>query len=481
MYDKSKNEYIIQYWPKEPNSKPLPKQLEAHKADYKFRMLSGAVRAGKSLWGCHEGIKLSFKWPGNTGAIVRSTLAELKRTTEITFFEIFECNPDQAINPLFKKWNKSDQHLRFINGSNIYFIGIENWNILKSLELGWVFVEEGIDIKDEALKFLRTRLNKKLPAPDYKRYFFTATNPGDENHILYKWFIKPPETEIEKKERKDFFCLFTTSYDNIYQPEDYRQEFEYWKADEEFYNRYVLGKWGRFKGLVYKEYDEQVHLVQEKNYPEFSKRIKELYLAHDFGYTNPSATLFLGLTGDKEIIQIDEIYETEKTNTQIRALIKEKLEANKIPMTLLYADPEEPGSIKEFDDNGIPAMAAKNDIEEGIKKVKEFLALRGNKKPGYYIFERCIHTRKEYGLYRRPAEKEYQNKSLPELPIDKNNHALSALRYFCYTHFYDDRRLQTYGGKEPGSAQGKHERPLDRYREQKRQRLHQNLDFKGES
>jgi phage terminase large subunit len=461
------NNLKLPYWPDEPNSKPLPKQLAGHKVDYRFRMLSGAVRAGKSVWGCQEGIKLSFKWNGNTGAILRNTLTELKRTTQVTFFKIFGCTSDDIeTHPLVKSWNKTEQHLTFINGSDIYFIGCDNLRVLKSLDCGWIFVDEGTEVKSSILRFSRTRISKKLNYPDFNQYFFTATNPGDEQHILYEWFIKIPETELEKKEREKFWCIFTTSYDNEYLTDDYKDEIDSWKSDKEFHDRYALGKWGRFKGLVYGEFDEQIHLVKEPDYKSFMDRIVEYYSGNDWGYTNPAAILYIGLTGDKDIILFDEIYVTEKTNPELRDLHFNKQDKHEMKIRQMYSDPSEPSDIKEFQNNGIPATKGNNDIEAGIRKVKEFLRLQKNKKPKFYIFERCVHTRKEFRLYRRPVDDEIsEKKNVPELPIDKDNHALGALRYFAMTHFLGPGVLQ-YDGKrgESGTTDLKHLSPIESYR-----------------
>ena len=438
----------IDYYPDEPDSKPLPKQKEAHEANYRYRMMSGAVRAGKSVWGCQEGLKLSWLWPSNTGAIVRNTLTELKRTTQVTFFRILGCTAEDAgTHPLVKSWNKSEQHLIFKNGSDVYFVGIENWNVLKSLELGWVFADEGVDIKSSALKFLRTRLNKKLNYIDYNQYFFTATNPGEEEHILYKWFIKIPETPEEIEDRKNFYCVFTTSYDNIYLTADYKAEVDSWKSDAEFHGRYALGKWGRFKGLVYSEFSEEKHMVTPDMYDRFMDAIKskgELYAGVDWGFTNPAAILFFGITGDGDIVVFDEIYETGKTNPELRELYFNKCNQHNITIRRVYPDPAEPSDIQEFRNNGIPVVDNVNtDIEAGIRKVKEFLRDKTNGKPRFYVFERCIYTRKEFRLYRRPdVDDSNSKKNITELPIDKDNHAMACIRYFLMTHFLGTAKLQ---------------------------------------
>ncbi len=446
---KKKNKLSIPYWADEPNSIPLPKQLDLHQADYRYRMMSGAVRGGKTLWGCQEGIKLSFKWNGNRGAIIRETLTTLKRTTQDTFFKIFGCTSDNIKeHPLVKSWNKQEQHLVFINGSDIYFMGADNLTVLKSVGSGWIFADEGVEIRNSVLKFIRSRLSIKLKYPDYKQYFFTATNPGSEDHVLYKWFIKIPETPAEIEDRKRFYCGYTTTYENKYLPKDFIIEVDSWKNDPEFHNRFALGKWGRFKGLVYKEYDENIHLIVESNYDKWMNKIierGEIYCGTDWGFTNPAVILFFGITGDGDIIQFDEIYETGKTNPELRLLHSHRIERNKVIMRTNYADPEEPSDIKEFRDNGIFTLKANNDIEAGIRKVKEYLRLSSDGAPKYRIFERCIKTRKEFGLYRRPDEDDISDKkNIPELPIDKDNHAMGGLRYFLMTHLSSTAKLEDY-------------------------------------
>ena len=439
-----KDKLTLPYYPDEKDSKPLPQQLEAHQADYRFRMLSGAVRAGKTVWGCQEAIKLSFKWAGNTGVILRNTLTELKRTTQVTFFKIFGCtSEDIQFYPLIKSWNKTEQHLTFINGSDIYFIGCDrNIRVLKSLEAGFIFADEGVEIKSSILKFARTRINKKLKYKDFNQYFFTATNPGDEEHILYKWFIKISATPEEIKDRKKFWCGFTTSYDNIYLTDDYKEEIDSWKSDKEFHDRYALGKWGRFKGLVYKEFDELIHVVRENDYKSYMERIVTYYAGNDWGYTNPAAILYFGITGDHDVILFDEIYDTGKTNPDLRTTHFDKQKEYSFEIKQMYSDPAEPSDIKEFNNNGIPALKGNNDLEVGIRKVKEFLKIKGNGVPRLVVFERCVNTRKEMRLYRRPTDEEInEKKNIPEIPIDKDNHALAALRYFLLTHFLDTAKL----------------------------------------
>lgn len=73
----------------------LPKQKKflancLYNEEAKFLWYIGGFGSGKSFIGCMTGIILSYMYPGNLGIISRSTLVDLKNTTQRTFFEICE-------------------------------------------------------------------------------------------------------------------------------------------------------------------------------------------------------------------------------------------------------------------------------------------------------------------------------------------------------------------------------------------------------
>jgi len=135
------------------------------------------MRGGKSVWGCMEGLQLSLDYPGNVGLICRWELSSLKRTTLITFLKFV---PPELI----KFHNKQEGFIELINGSIIYFMGLKPSSEhialerLKSLELGWFFIDEATEIEKKYFDLLQTRLSLKLPNGKFPRFRgLLASNP----------------------------------------------------------------------------------------------------------------------------------------------------------------------------------------------------------------------------------------------------------------------------------------------------------------
>lgn len=178
------------------------------------------------------------------------------------------------------------------------------------------------------------------------------------------------------------------------------------------------------KGLVHSGFNEQVNITDKYDY---NSNIDNIRVGVDFGFTNPSAWVFLQKQGEK-IIQWDEVYTSGKTIPELIEILKSKLYHNHIKAKArLVCDPENPESIKVLKDAGYRAVAGYNALEEGIGRVNGLIKpLIGESL--YYVHPRCEHTRREYRAYRR---REYivGGKNVVEEPIDANNHAMSANRY----------------------------------------------------
>jgi len=85
--------------------------------------------------------------------------------------------------------------------------------------------------------------------------------------------------------------------------------------------------------------------------------------------------------------------------------------------------------ISDLQAAGIPARSGDSAILEGVRSVKWFLRIRGEDEERYALLTidpRCVNTIAEMTAYVWKKEQ--------DLPVDKNNHALDALRYVC-KHF----------------------------------------------
>lgn len=183
---------------------------------------------GKSRAGCAEGIQLSLDIPGNRGVIVRKNLTTLKRTTMVTFFQV--CPPE-----LISKYNRSDFTVRLVNGSEIMFMEADKskdplFDKLKSLEIGWFFIDEANEVDEDAFNILCTRLRWSSAEGHY--YGNISSNPED------CWVKK----RFVDKRVENYAYIQSLPSDNPHLPKDYVDRMKE-VLDESQIRKYVFADW----------------------------------------------------------------------------------------------------------------------------------------------------------------------------------------------------------------------------------------------
>ena len=80
---------------------------------------------------------------------------------------------------------------------------------------------------------------------------------------------------------------------------------------------------------------------------------------------------------------------------------------------------------------GIKTRAAQKDVARGIEIVQTKLKVKKNNKPSLFIFSTCRNTCREMPAYHYP--KGTATKNPKDIPEQKNDHAVDALRYGLYS------------------------------------------------
>lgn len=139
----------------------------------------------------------------------------------------------------FMQFNESYGILKFWNGAQIFCIGLDDPEKLKSIVATSSWVEEATELEEADLNQLDLRF--RGVSPYYKQHIITF-NPIDENHwIKPKFFGKHAGDDM-------VYILHSTYKDNAFLDEQYiRVLEERYKYDENLYRIYVLGEWGRIK------------------------------------------------------------------------------------------------------------------------------------------------------------------------------------------------------------------------------------------
>lgn len=182
------------------------------------------------------------------------------------------------------------------------------------------------------------------------------------------------------------------------------------------------------EGLVY-PFDERFHVRE----PPPNLRFREFIVGQDHGWSDPGVLLRGGVQGhgeDAALWLLEESYQSEVPNH----IWNER--AKKWAGATFWPDPSRPDRINDLRMMGLTVGETDNDILAGVSRVANLLFKRQTEgaEPTcrLYIHPRCVNTIREMGLYRR---KKNTDGTFDELPLDKHNHAMDALRYMVVGRF----------------------------------------------
>lgn len=251
----------------------------------------GGYGSGKTFAGSLLGILLALKFPGIRGLVGAQTYTLVRDTTLQTYFEHLD-------NFGFTEgkdydWSSSLQKLTFKNGSEILFRHFDEPNKLKSLNLGFVEIEEMSDIPYDTFKMLLGRMRQKVKKSwkDFTYRIFGHTNPETCRGWVYKTF--------KENKSPNYRLISAPTTQNIYLPKGFCDELKK-VYDEQYYNIFVLAQNEEYNnGLVIKDFSDEN--IKEITYqPEM-----DLHISCDFN-VDPMCWVFAHKTDDK-VFYFDEI------------------------------------------------------------------------------------------------------------------------------------------------------------------------------
>lgn len=251
----------------------------------------GGYGSGKTFAVSLLGILLALKFPGIRGLVGAQTYTLVRDTTLQTYFEHLD-------NFGFTEgkdydWSSSLQKLTFKNGSEILFRHFDEPNKLKSLNLGFVEIEEMSDIPYDTFKMLLGRMRQKVKKSwkDFTYRIFGHTNPETCRGWVYKTF--------KENKSPNYRLISAPTTQNIYLPKGFCDELKK-VYDEQYYNIFVLAQNGEYNnGLVIKDFSDEN--IKEITYqPEM-----DLHISCDFN-VDPMCWVFAHKTDDK-VFYFDEI------------------------------------------------------------------------------------------------------------------------------------------------------------------------------
>jgi hypothetical protein len=454
----------------------------------------GGFGNGKTTAAVIKALQLADQYPGSVGLISRSTYPKLNDTIRKEFQKW--CPPTWIVS--FAVGQNGDNICHLKNGTTIYFRYIAQQGTktessssnLLSATFDWVIVDQvedpEITYKDFLDLFGRLRGRARYAGDDATmpitgpRWMMLTCNPT--GNWVYTKLVRPlaqykqshwitddlicvrdvdrkPVLDADGKAQLLIEVIEGSTYElrHVHEAEggDFIQTLETMYSGQQR-DRFLLGKWVAYEGLVYPQYDASVHLLQEGDIHALLDGYTETHYqpnwieGYDYGQAQASCYQLAYVTPESHVIICDGFYRKEMSIDEqvaaIRRIRKEWLveldDTHKI-----QADPSIFGrktvnkrtvgkTIADmFKEENIAMKRGNNDVNNGIVKVGSYLNInntllhpikRTAQSPRLFINAKLDWWTDEVAGYfwQQSTSGERIDK-----PIDRNDHAMDTTKY----------------------------------------------------
>lgn len=310
-----------------------------------------------------------------------------------------------------KRWRERERIMDLDNGSTIYFKTAES-GVTKftGRKYQWVGIDE--DCPEEIYRELLMRTFTLKGdiwgsiTPLYSSWMYNS---------IYRNQYKDPEIEI----------FFGSTEDNKSNLPNYEQEVNRIKTSysvDELDAR-LHGRFLKFAGLIYKEFDDRIHLVHPFKIPDHWPRYRFI----DHGLHDPMVCLWMALSPDEEFHFYREYYQRDRTIQQNCQVVKDLSGGEKYIFTAIdhatnkrsAQDVNTKTDFRAYADCGIKPLRLWPKVEITTKINKVITRLNNRK---LFIHRCCINTLDEIKTWGREKNGE---------PERGNDHALDCIAGAC--------------------------------------------------
>lgn len=312
---------------------------------------------------------------------------------------------------------ESDFNIKFFNGSEIIFIGLDEETKLLSLNnIGCIFIEEAYEVPKNIVEQLNLRLRGRTP----NQQILMAFNPISKNHWLYKFCVEEPPTS--------FIFTHSTYKDNPFLSAEYVAELE------ELYTRnpqkarvFCDGEWGiDAEGLVITNWR-----AEDFDAMALAGAGLEHRAGMDVGWIDKTAIIDSLYDKDNKTIYVfNEFYKSGCQLSEIAQAIKDM----SLTKTKLYVDSAEPRTIQYMKNEGIsayPCLKGKDSVKAGI------MFLQDNTIIVNPACKSLIMELENFSYIKSKQTGEWTEETTHEW-----SHAIDALKY-SYSDIYTNKKMKT--------------------------------------
>lgn len=397
-------------------------------------LASGPAGSGKTLAALAKLHTLATYHPGARLLIVRKTRSALTESALVTYERDILGGTDPIItkNPNQRKVRQS---YRYPNGSEIIVGGMDKPEKTLSTEYDCVYIQEATELELEEYEVLLRSLRAgkvRIGGRQFNQILMDC-NPTYPHHWLYKRFSGGP--------LKNFV---TTHKDN---PRFYNRLSDRWTNDGEQYletlnnltgflrKRFLEGIWAAAEGLVYDQFDENIHTLPHTwEPPKDWKR----YHSIDFGFTNPISYGFYAQDHDGRLYCYREFYETKLLVEDLAKRVKDEIDLGNEPRPEFVVGDHDAEDRATFErHSGLKIRPADKRIKAGIQLMQSRFRVQKDGKPRIFFKKQSVaRVDRQLSAMGKPScgieeLSAYCWDSEKDEPVDDNNHFCDQARYLC--------------------------------------------------
>lgn len=392
----------------------------------------GAIRSGKTvsmslsfvLWAMCTFTGQNFAMCGKTiGSFRRNVLFWLKLMLRSRGYTVIDHRADNLVEIT----RKGITNYFYIFGGK----DERSQDLIQGITLAGVFFDEVALMPESFVNQATGRCSV-----DGSKYWFNCNPDGPYHWFKSNWIDKSTgylgkEKSAELKKNgevlKEIIYLHFTMDDNLSLSEKIKERYRGMYSGV-FYKRYILGLWAMAEGIIYDMFSEEIHI---KKFVEFAKDLLDSgrYVSVDYGTQNATAFLLWNKSLNGKWYCIREYYYSgrdtgkQKTDAEYAYDLKIWLDGTKVKAVIV--DPAAASFIAELRKQGYTVIKAKNDVEDGIRLVGTLL-----NREKILFSSTCVNTIKEFASYTWDEKAAERGE---DKPIKQHDHAMDAVRYFCYT------------------------------------------------
>ena len=386
-------------------------QTTVRRDKHRYKVINCGRRAGKSFLVSVEMLRFASENPNSDSWVITPSYKQSKAI-------MWEMLKDLIPREVILKCNESELIIELLNHSRILLKGGDNPDSLRGVKIDFcVFDETAFFSKwDEVWKVIRPTLI------DSQADVWFISTPNGLNHFRDLYLTKHP----------DWISFHFSSYENPFLDKGELETIKI-EMDEDSFAQEILAEFRKMSGLIYKEFNRDIHLVDVPVYkftPDWT-----FTRSLDFGFAHKSALGYFAISPTKnEMYMFDGLYQNRLYESQIAEIVKEKDNGYEIIRPI--ADSAQPMSIAQLFHEGVrfdPVDKSTDSVKNGIVRVAELLMTRNDTGKPTLMFDKSLDwVADEFETYRWIQAQ--QGGVIKEVPYKVDDDAMDMIRYFAITH-----------------------------------------------